>query len=41
MQVSDFQILHNKCCRSTRKKHKRMVSKAIRRDVSKRIKEEQ
>jgi len=29
-------LLNNKCCRATRKKHKRSTSKAIRQDVRQR-----
>lgn len=36
MEISSSILLNNKCCRATRKKHKRRTSKAIRQDVRQR-----
>ncbi len=40
MGAKSFQPLNNKCCRSTRKKHKRIASKVVRNDARKQIVDE-
>ncbi len=41
MEAINSILLNNKCCRSTRKKHKRIVSKVVRRDARTQIVEDQ
>lgn len=40
MDAKNSILLNNKCCRSTRKKHKRIVSKVVRRDAKTQVNEE-